>query len=126
MGISRLAQVAGKGTLETKKDDKKNPKDLKDPKDSKDSTDPKVPKVDLQATSQRSTIPETSELSAVVSNAATVVSNNVSGTWTANESPYILSASCAIVSNQTLTIEPGVEVKAAKLAFVSEAGLAYE
>lgn len=42
--------------------------------------------------------------------AATVVSGNVSGTWTTNGSPYILSADCTVVSNQTLTIQPGVEV----------------
>ena len=40
--------------------------------------------------------------------AATVVSGNVSGTWTTNGSPYILSADCTVVSNQTLTIQPGV------------------
>jgi hypothetical protein len=40
---------------------------------------------------------------------ATVVSGNVSGTWTTNGSPYILSADCTVASNQTLTIQPGVE-----------------
>src|SRR5216110_2424589 len=42
--------------------------------------------------------------------AATVLSGNVSGTWTTNGSPYILSADSTVVSNQTLTIQPGVEV----------------
>jgi hypothetical protein len=42
--------------------------------------------------------------------AATVLSGNVSGTWTTNGSPYILSADCTVASNQTLTIQPGVEV----------------
>src|SRR5713226_2586754 len=42
--------------------------------------------------------------------AATVISGNVSGTWTTNQSPYILSADCTVVSNQTLTIQPGVTV----------------
>src|SRR5713226_9075511 len=42
--------------------------------------------------------------------AATVISGNVSGTWTTNQSPYILSADCTVVSNQSLTIQPGVEV----------------
>jgi len=42
--------------------------------------------------------------------AATVLSGNVSGTWTTNGSPYILSADCTVASNQTLTILPGVEV----------------
>jgi hypothetical protein len=42
--------------------------------------------------------------------AATVLSGNISGTWTTNGSPYILSADCTVVSNQTLTIQPGVEV----------------
>ena len=36
--------------------------------------------------------------------AATVVSGNVSGTWTTNQSPYILSADCTIETGQTLTI----------------------
>jgi hypothetical protein len=30
--------------------------------------------------------------------------------WTTNGSPYILSADCTVVSNQTLTIQPGVTV----------------
>lgn len=42
--------------------------------------------------------------------AATVLSGNVSGTWTTNGGPYILSADCTVASNQMLTIEPGVEV----------------
>jgi hypothetical protein len=41
---------------------------------------------------------------------ATVISGNVSGVWTTNGSPYIVSATCTVASNQTLTIEPGVEV----------------
>src|SRR5689334_14972836 len=49
-------------------------------------------------------------LLAEVVSAATVVSGNVSGTWTTNGSPYILSADCTVASNQTLTIQPGVEV----------------
>src|SRR5262245_19789820 len=40
----------------------------------------------------------------------TVVSGNVSGMWTTNGSPYILTADCTVASNQTLTIQPGVEV----------------
>ena len=39
-----------------------------------------------------------------------MVSGNVSGIWTTNQSPYILSADCTVVSNQTLIIQPGVEV----------------
>ena len=33
--------------------------------------------------------------------AATVLSGNVSGTWTTNGSPYILSADCTVLSNLT-------------------------
>lgn len=42
--------------------------------------------------------------------AATVLSGNVSGTWTSNGSPYILSADCTVAYNQTLTIQPGTRV----------------
>ncbi len=42
--------------------------------------------------------------------AATVLSGNVSGTWTTNGSPYILSADCTVASNQTLTIHAGATV----------------
>ena len=49
-------------------------------------------------------------LAASWGHAATVLSGNVSGTWTLSGSPYILSADCTVVSNQTLTIQPGVEV----------------
>ncbi len=49
-------------------------------------------------------------LAASWGHAATVLSGNVSGTWTLSGSPYILSAECTVVSNQTLTIQPGVEV----------------
>src|SRR5690349_20977076 len=42
--------------------------------------------------------------------AATVVSGNVFGTWTTNDSPFILSANCNVASDQSLTIRPGVEV----------------
>lgn len=42
--------------------------------------------------------------------AATVVSGEISGTWTAAQSPYILSGNCTVGTNQVLTIEPGVKV----------------
>ena len=47
---------------------------------------------------------------ASIAPAATVLSGDVSGTWTVSGSPYILSADCTVASNQVLTIEPGVEV----------------
>src|SRR6267142_4195696 len=42
--------------------------------------------------------------------AATVVSGNVSGTWTTNGSPWILSANSTVNSNETLVIQPGATV----------------
>src|ERR1041385_2480223 len=42
--------------------------------------------------------------------AATVVSGDVSGSWTTAQSPYILSGNCTVQTNQVLTIEPGVKV----------------
>lgn len=43
--------------------------------------------------------------------AQTSVSGNVQGTWTKANSPYIITTSIAIRAGQTLTIEPGVEVR---------------
>lgn len=42
--------------------------------------------------------------------AATVVSGDVSGSWTTAQSPYILSANCTVQTNQVLTIEAGAQV----------------
>src|SRR5262245_53121827 len=41
---------------------------------------------------------------------ATVVSGEVSGTWTTNGSPYILIADCIVGSTETLTIQQGTTV----------------
>jgi hypothetical protein len=41
-------------------------------------------------------------LAAAGAGAATVLSGNVSGTWTTNGSRYILNAACTVASNQTL------------------------
>ena len=49
-------------------------------------------------------------MSGVPARGATLVSGNVSGNWTTNLSPYILSADCIVASDQTLTIQPGVVV----------------
>ncbi|MBI1842629.1 MAG: hypothetical protein HYR88_17460 [Verrucomicrobia bacterium] len=44
------------------------------------------------------------------SRAATVLSGEVSGTWTADKSPYVLVGPSSVASNQVLRIEPGVVV----------------
>src|SRR5438128_32783 len=41
---------------------------------------------------------------------ATVISGNISGTWTTNQSPYIVTADATVPTNQVLSIQPGVTV----------------
>jgi len=42
--------------------------------------------------------------------AQTEVEGNVSGEWTAENSPYILVGTCTVPREETLTIQPGVEI----------------
>lgn len=42
--------------------------------------------------------------------ASTLVSGNVSGTWTKTGSPYMVVDTCTVPSDQTLTIQPGTTV----------------
>jgi hypothetical protein len=42
--------------------------------------------------------------------AQTLISGNVSGTWTAQNSPYVVVDHCTVPAGQTLTIQPGVTV----------------
>ena len=46
-----------------------------------------------------------------IAGATTEVSGNQSGTWTLANSPYVVTGSVNVPAAQTLTIEPGVEVK---------------
>jgi hypothetical protein len=46
----------------------------------------------------------------VSSHAQTILSGNISGTWTTAGNPYIISANATVPSGQTLTIQPGVVV----------------
>jgi hypothetical protein len=46
-----------------------------------------------------------------IAGATTEVSGNQSGTWTLANSPYVVTGSVNVPAGQTLTIEPGVEVK---------------
>lgn len=46
----------------------------------------------------------------------TNVSGNVSGIWTKANSPYIITADVTVPPGQTLTIQPGVEVRSADYA----------
>ncbi len=41
---------------------------------------------------------------------ATVVSGIISGIWTTNGSPYVLTADCSVLADQSLAIDPGVTV----------------
>ena len=49
-------------------------------------------------------------LSATLAGASTIVSGNVSGTWTKNGSPYIVTGNVTVPSGQTLTLQPGATV----------------
>jgi len=46
----------------------------------------------------------------VSSQGQTILSGNISGTWTPSGNPYIISANATVPSGQTLTIQPGVIV----------------
>jgi hypothetical protein len=48
--------------------------------------------------------------STFLSCAQTILSGNISGTWTPSGNPYIISADATVPSGQTLTIQPGVVV----------------
>ena len=48
--------------------------------------------------------------STFLSRAQTILSGNISGTWTIAGNPYIISANATVPSGQTLTIQPGVVV----------------
>ena len=48
--------------------------------------------------------------STFLSRAQTILSGNISGTWTTAGNPYIISANATVPSGQTLTIQPGVLV----------------
>jgi hypothetical protein len=43
-------------------------------------------------------------------NAQTILSGNISGTWSPSGNPYIISDNATVPSGQSLTIQPGVEV----------------
>ena len=47
---------------------------------------------------------------AVNSHAQTILSGNISGTWSPSGNPYVISANATVQSGQTLTIQPGVIV----------------
>ena len=49
-------------------------------------------------------------LAAPLSAATTIPGGNVSGTWDASGSPYLIEGDITVQAGQTLTIEPGVEV----------------
>jgi parallel beta-helix repeat protein len=49
-------------------------------------------------------------LAAPLSAATTIPGGNVSGTWDASGSPYLIDGDITVPAGQTLTIEPGVEV----------------
>ena len=49
-------------------------------------------------------------ISASVTFAQTEVEGEVSGIWEAENSPYILTGTCTVQEDDTLTISPGVEV----------------
>jgi hypothetical protein len=42
--------------------------------------------------------------------ATTIPAGDVSGTWTATNSPYLIDGDITVPAGQTLTIDPGVEV----------------
>jgi hypothetical protein len=48
--------------------------------------------------------------STFLSRAQTILSGNISGTWTPSGNPYIISANATVPSGQRLTIQPGVIV----------------
>ncbi|MGB6035913.1 MAG: hypothetical protein WBG42_06565, partial [Cryomorphaceae bacterium] len=53
-------------------------------------------------------------------------SSNVSGSWTLANSPYLIEGRAIVPNGQTLTIEPGVEVRLKSSASTSPAWFDYE
>jgi hypothetical protein len=74
----------------------------------------KTPRTSDQLTYRRSFCPATCLLLLFLclsnSYASTLVSGNVSGTWTTNGSPYVAIDNCNVPSGQVLTIKAGVTV----------------
>jgi len=54
--------------------------------------------------------------------ATTVPSGNISGTWKLADSPYYLMGDCTVQEGDTLTIEPGVQVKLPENASINVYG----